>query len=178
MSAPEAFAEALLRDVVWVAARRGEAAALAGALETWAGVAAPGPLRCAEQGGRRLIWAQPGAWHAVADRGAPGVLAADIAAALGAAAMVVDRGHGFAAFRLHGAGARAVLARGCRLDLHPSACPPGFATATLLGPFDATLVHGPADGTFEMLVAATFARAFTEWLAHAGATNRETQDAR
>jgi sarcosine oxidase subunit gamma len=85
---------------------------------------------------------------------------------------ITDVSDGRTALCLEGPSARAVLAKGCPLDLHPRAFPPGSCAQTLLGKA-AVLIHlvgdDPASGpAFEVYVARSFAEYLWAWLEDAG----------
>jgi sarcosine oxidase subunit gamma len=65
-------------------------------------------------------------------------------------------------FRLRGAGARALLAQGCALDLRPASFPPGSAAQTLLGQSGVLLIVD--DDGFRLLVRTSFAGYVADWL--------------
>jgi sarcosine oxidase subunit gamma len=79
----------------------------------------------------------------------------------------VDLSSGLAAMWLEGPACREALARGCRLDLHPSAFPSGHAAATIMAQVAVILV-ALSSGVL-LLTPATTSRHFSEWLAHAAA---------
>lgn len=70
--------------------------------------------------------------------------------------------------RLRGEHARDVLAKGCSLDLHPSAFGPGAAAQTMLGLAAVVLIPLADNGTdYRILVRSSFARYLAEWLVDA-----------
>ena len=69
---------------------------------------------------------------------------------------------------LAGEGAEDVLARGCALDLHPSAFPPGRCAQTLVARAQVILYRTEPD-TFRLLVRPSFADYLRAWLRDAGA---------
>ena len=155
--------------LVQVTARRHGAAALAEALCSTFGLTLPPPGRAAGAGPLRALWMQPQGWliqaPADADAGLPDALARTCAGL----AAVVEQSDGRAVFTLAGGQARGVLARLCRLDLHPRVFAAGQVAATPLGGL-AALLHqtGPAPD-YELIVAASYARAFGRMLATAAA---------
>ena len=67
--------------------------------------------------------------------------------------------------RLRGAHARDLLAKGCSLDLHPSAFGVGAAAQTMLGLAAVVLIPLDDKGTdYRILVRSSFARYLAEWL--------------
>jgi heterotetrameric sarcosine oxidase gamma subunit len=80
-------------------------------------------------------------------------------AGLGAA---VDMSSALAAFHLAGPAARAVLARGCRVDLDPEAFPSGHAAATIMAQVS-TIVAALPSGLL-LLTPSSTARHVGDWL--------------
>lgn len=157
------------RDIVQVMVRRGQDAALAAAMARDLGMAPPGPGRSATGSGVTAIWIQPGTWMLSAPRGQEGALAARAAAAFAGIAAVEDQSHGRVTIAAAGPAARAVLARGCRIDLHPRVFGAGHAASTQIAQIGC-LVHQADDApTFELTVFATLAEPFFHWLIEAGA---------
>jgi sarcosine oxidase subunit gamma len=87
-------------------------------------------------------------------------------------AAVTDVTDGRVAFRVAGPSARAVLAKGTPLDLHPRAFPPGNGAGSLLAKA-AVLIHLLEDDAqrgplFDVYVARSFAHYLWTWLEDAG----------
>lgn len=78
---------------------------------------------------------------------------------------LVELSSALATFVLAGPGTRAVLSRGCRLDLDAPVFAPGHAAATIMGQVAVTLAALPAG--ILLLTPASTARHFSEWLAAA-----------
>jgi sarcosine oxidase subunit gamma len=81
-------------------------------------------------------------------------------------AAVIDQSGGFVVLRLAGPAAAEVLARGCRLDLHEAAFPPGSVARTPIAQVPVILHRH--DG-FDLIVPATLARSFVHFLLGAAA---------
>ena len=112
------------------------------------------------------IWIQPDAYMLT---GAGPGLAERAAQAFAGLAAVEDQSHGRTTIAVSGPAARAVLARGCRLDLHPRAFGPGRAAMTQIAHIGC-LVHQIDEApSFELTVFATLAEPFFHWLIEAGA---------
>lgn len=152
------------RDLVQLAARRGQEGELAAAL----GMTLPGPGASASANGRTAIWLQPGLWVVAAERGSEGALAATLAEAAGNLGAVIDQTHGRSTIRIEGARVRDMLAKGCRLDLHPKVFPVGRTATTQIAHIGCLLHHAGPD-TFELTMFATFAQSFWEWATGAAA---------
>jgi sarcosine oxidase subunit gamma len=123
----------------------------------------PGAVRA---DGRTLVWSGPGQWLLVSD-GSGGF--ADTLAVLAPHAAVADQSQSRAALRIGGPQARLALAKGCMLDLHDSAFPPGFAALTGIAHIGVQLwraADAPASGeaAFEILVPRSMAGSFWSWL--------------
>ena len=102
---------------------------------TWTGLAGPA-------GDGRACWLGPDEWLLVGD----GLPAEEDLRATGASAVDVSAQR--TGVRLRGAGARALLAHDCALDLRPASFPPGTCAQTLLGQAGVLLVahHTDEDG--------------------------------
>ncbi|HLR43957.1 MAG TPA: sarcosine oxidase subunit gamma family protein, partial [Brevibacterium sp.] len=64
---------------------------------------------------------------------------------------------------LAGPHARAVLEKGCHVDLHPREFPIGCAVSTLVGPVP-MIVHRAHEETFRLLPRSSFAEYTVRWL--------------
>jgi heterotetrameric sarcosine oxidase gamma subunit len=154
-----AIAERRELSLVQVMARRGQEQAVAGRLGL---DPAPG-LACATPAGAAL-WLAPGAWMMVAGGLDEGVLYQDLRQRLEEVAAVMDQSHGRAALRLAGARARDVLAKGCRLDLHPRVFQPGMCAQTPIAQIGVLLHQLDERPTYDLLVFAGYAADFLAWL--------------
>ena len=67
-------------------------------------------------------------------------------------------------FRLSGPGARAVMAKGCRLDLHPKVVQAGFCAQTVVAQIGVILHQVDDTPTYHMLVYSGFALDFRDWI--------------
>ena len=124
----------LIRQIaVW---REAEVAALRVLLAERLGLALPDGLDAASGDGRLVLPIAPRRWWLVEDR----ERGAGLAGVLGRRAALTDLSHARSVLRLGGPAARDVLAKLCRIDLHPSALPPGRVVQTALGQVP-TLIH-------------------------------------
>lgn len=163
---------ALARDGLGVAtliAAEGGEAALAAALAKRPGLDLPSSPAVAHAGAHSLVWAGPGQWLLVAGHraGFPETLAA-----LSGLAAVSDQSDGRAVLRLSGSKIRETLAKGCMLDLHPSAFPVGMAGLTAIAHIGVHLWRGddgPDGAVFEMMVPRSLAGSFWSWFAASSA---------
>lgn len=152
------------REIVQVQARRGEAAQVGAVMRDRFGIDWPGAGQSTMAAGTTMLWTQPDGGLVTAPRGGDGVLAAALAAALDGHATVIDQTHGRIAIGLDGADVRAVLAKGCRIDLHPREFAPGRVVGTVIAQVNC-LLHRVDDGNrFDLLVASTLAQPFFHWL--------------
>jgi sarcosine oxidase subunit gamma len=131
------------------------------------------PCASASNGEIAALWLGPDQWLLTCPR----TDAASLIEALGQAlsdvhAAVTDMSDGRVAFRIAGPSARAVLAKGCPLDLHARAFAPGSCAQSLLAKA-AILIHlledHPSAGpTFDVYAARSFAHYLWLWLDDAG----------
>jgi methylglutamate dehydrogenase subunit D len=149
-------------SIVAIIARRGKTEALAAALRQGSGLELPGPGLSSGKDGRALRWAGPEQWLALAE-GAEGALYQELAAALADLAAVFDQSHGRVAIVIAGRKARAVLAKGTAVDLHPSRFRPGQVAMTQMAHVGVHLTQTRPD-VFELLVFRSFAESLFEFL--------------
>jgi heterotetrameric sarcosine oxidase gamma subunit len=109
------------------------------------------------------LWLAPGAWMVVAE-GLEGALYGRLLDELQGIAAVVDQSHGRAALRVSGPRARDVLAKGCRLDLHPRAFTPGMCAQTSIAQIGVLLHQTDENPTYDLYVFAGYAADFLAWL--------------
>jgi heterotetrameric sarcosine oxidase gamma subunit len=147
-----------------VMGRKGQDAALRGAVSHALGVDLPGPERSAMSATTTAIWIAPETWLILRDGTQGGALAHELSAACGDTASIADQTWGKSVVRLSGARARDVLAKGCRIDLHPRMFAPGKSAVTPIAHIHAVLMQVNAAPTFDIIVPSTLARDFVEWL--------------
>ncbi|MCV7420410.1 sarcosine oxidase subunit gamma [Mycobacterium yunnanensis] len=113
-----------------------------------------------------VIWFGPDEWLVTSTNEAPEDLESRLRQAVaehGGAAVDVSAQR--TTLRLRGEHARDVLAKGCSIDLHPSAFATGTAVQTMLGQAAVVLTSLDDDGTdYRVLVRSSFARYLAEWL--------------
>jgi heterotetrameric sarcosine oxidase gamma subunit len=153
-------------DIVELAVRRGRSGELA-AVATRRGLALPAFGRATVSGGQLAIAVRPERWLLLSPPAALGLVGATWQEACAGCAAVIELSSGLAVFYLAGADSAEVLARGCRLDLHPTVFPAGHAAATTIAQVAVIIVGLPAARL--LLTPATTARHFAEWLAATGA---------
>jgi sarcosine oxidase subunit gamma len=119
------------------------------------------------------LWLGPDEWLLTCPAGEVARLQSSLRDALADLhAAVTDVTDGRVALRVAGPSARDVLAKGCPLDLHPRAFPPGSSAQSLLAKAS-VLIHLLEDRTeggpsFDVYVARSFAHYLWMWLEDAG----------
>lgn len=89
------------------------------------------PLHFAESGEKQIFWVSPDEWMIWTTPGTEANLASDLEAALANLhRAVINISDYYTIIRLSGTKARALLAKGCALDLHPRAFGPGRCAGT------------------------------------------------
>lgn len=129
------------------------------------------PARCGEVGGAgtvSVLWLGPSEFLVVAPEDAHdslgGNLIGSLTAALGdAPGQVVDLSANRTTFELSGPRARAVLEKGCALDLHPRSFTPGTALNTEVGNIPVVL-QKTGEESFRLFPRASFADFLGRWL--------------
>ena len=144
--------------------RKGQNSALRAALSGAIGLDLPPAGASAAKDATTLIWIAPETWLVLREASSGDALARELMAACGDTASIVDQSSGKSVVRISGARAREVLAKGCRLDLHPRAFAPGKSAVTPIAHIHAVLMQVDAAPTFDLVVPSTLARDFVEWL--------------
>ncbi len=130
------------------------------------GITLPEACLSAEAGDLVALWMQPRGWMLMAPWQGEGALAGRLAP-LASWARLTDQSHGRVVMVLSGPAWRDLLARLCRLDLHPRVFSPGCVVTTPLGAVQVTL-RATAEGA-ELFCLATLAEETMELLQLAGA---------
>ncbi len=118
--------------------------------------------RAATAGDLTALWMHPSTWLLIAPPAPPGTLAASVKQACATSGSVVDQTQGRAVLHISGSKARDVLARICRLDLHPRTFRTGCVAATPIAELP-TLLHQRDDTpSFDLIVPASYAGWFAE----------------
>jgi heterotetrameric sarcosine oxidase gamma subunit len=159
----------IMHDAVEISLRKGSEAALRKAAKTVLKLDLPAVGQWRQSGALTSLGFGPGIWLIVAKPAAPGALASTLAATLRDAAAVVETGHGLVFMRLSGTQSRHVLAKGCRLDLHPRVFKSGHAARTIIAQIPAILWQIDDAPTFGLAVPLTFAHSFVQCLLAASA---------
>jgi sarcosine oxidase subunit gamma len=127
----------------------------------------PAPGRAGEIDAGTVLWIAPGAWMIVAADESDALRR--LGERLHDLAAVVDQSHSRTALRLAGSRARDVLAKGCRLDLHPRTFHPGMCAQTVIAQIGVLLHQTDDRPTYDLYVPAGYAVAFLDWLAASAA---------
>lgn len=147
-------------------AAEGKEAGLQAILAERFGLSLPGGGAAQIEGERGLIWSAPGQWLALAP--SPQALR-DLPEVLRGVASVTDQSDSRALVRITGPRARALLAKGVAVDLHPHAFGPGRAAVTSIAHIGVQLWQRDAGPSYEIAVARSFAGSFWHWLEQAAA---------
>lgn len=115
-----------------------------------------------------VFWLGPDEWLVTTGRRGAGGLAAELRTALeGLHAAITDVSDARVVFRVGGAAARELLAKGCSLDLHPRAFGPGACAQTLLARVP-VLLHRPGEtADIDVYVGRSFAGHLRTWMTDA-----------
>jgi sarcosine oxidase subunit gamma len=133
------------------------------------------PNTAASGSGRTALWLGPDEWLVIGTPDEESALELELAEALGGGlGSVVDLSANRTAIELRGPAARDVLAKGCALDLHPSAFAPGDCAQTLIARAQVILEQRDDAPTYRLFVRGSFADYLATWLLDAAA---EFQDA-
>lgn len=135
------------------------------------GVAPPQrPNTVVSTGARGVLWLGPDEWLIVGADGEQAALEADLCTALeGRHASIVDVSANRTIIETGGARIRAVLAKGCSLDLHPRAFTAGRCAQTLVAHAQIILQQTADAPTYRLYVRCSFARHLAAWLLDASA---------
>jgi sarcosine oxidase subunit gamma len=108
-------------------------------------------------------WAGPDQYFVLAEGRGEGALAAELAAALAGVASVSDQSHGRVVIRIAGPKARAVLAKGTPVDLHPDEFAAGRSALTQMAHVGVHLTR-VGEETYDLSVFRGFSESFWEWI--------------
>ena len=150
-------------SIVGVIARKGKAEATSEAIERHFGLACPPAGESRSNDGMALHWCGFEQWYAVADGFADGALYENLRDRLAGLASVSDQSHGRVILHIEGPNARALLAKGTGVDLHPRAFGPGRSAVTQMAHVGVHIAQVGPDA-FELSLFRGFAESFWEWL--------------
>ena len=155
--------------ILSLVARKGQRQKLADRLADRLGLGLPiGPRYVA---GRDLaaIGIGPDRWLLIAEASDSYPLFQKLANETAGLAAVADLSDAFAAMRLAGPAARAVMAKGLPLDLHPTAFAPGDAATSAAALIPLHLWQRDEAPTYEILVPRSLAASFAVWMTESAA---------
>ena len=150
--------------IAQVMSRKGQNAALRAALGGAIGIDLPPAGESAAKDATTAIWIAPETWLVLRDSTPGDDLARELMAACTDAASIADQTWGKSVVRISGTRVRDVLAKGCRIDLHPRMFAPGRSAVTPIAHIHAVLMQVDAAPTFDLIVPSTLVRDFVEWL--------------
>ncbi len=134
------------------------------------------PNRVAAMGSVRVLWLSPDEWLVTAPDGAVPELLPRLARALaGRRALTIDLSSSRAIIAIGGRWARALLEKGCGLDLHPRAFGPGHCAQTLFAHLPVIVDQVGAAPSYRLLVRRSAARWLAGWLIDAAEEFRVTR---
>ena len=122
----------------------------------------PLPGRILQAGDTLYLWSGPASWLALANGDDPD-FGSTLAQRLAGVAAVTDQSDGQAILRVHGASARAALAKLLPIDLHPRVFTENATAMTLAGHINVQIWRSGEDG-FELACFRSFAGALYEAL--------------
>ena len=112
----------------------------------------------------------PGQWLLTAEACThPEGLLAHVADRIGHRGYLSEQSDSRVCIRLGGSMARRVMAKGCRLDLHPRAAGRDFCAQTVIARVGVTIHQVDDTPTYDLLLYSGFARSFWDWIAEAAA---------
>jgi methylglutamate dehydrogenase subunit D len=147
-----------------VAARKGQADALKRAVASAYGVELPDSSHIAGGSSVRFVGYGPGQWLAVSETLAGEALARDLAQNLRGLASISDQSGGRTVLLVRGPRARAVLAKGLPIDLHPLAFAPGSAATSTISLMGVQLWQTDDAPTYELAIFRSVSASFWRWL--------------
>jgi len=150
--------------IAQVFAKKGKTAAVAKKL----GISAK-PCVATEHNDYTALPLSPGQWMLFANSGADGSFQRLLEKQIGKTGYVSEQSHSRAIIRISGDKCLDVLAKECRLDLHPSAADVGFCAQTTMAGIGVMMHKLDDDPTFDLVIFAGFADSFWHWIVQASA---------
>lgn len=150
-------------SIVTVIARKSQSEALGKAIEAAYECPLPGVGASTGKSTMSFHWCGADQYYAVAEGKAEGELYRDLKVLLEGLASCSDQSHGRVILSVSGPKARALLAKGTPIDLHPSAFGPGKSAVTQMAHVGVHLTQTGED-EFELSVFRGFSENFWEWL--------------
>ncbi|KAB2848437.1 MAG: sarcosine oxidase subunit gamma [Hyphomicrobiaceae bacterium] len=149
---------------------RGSGESFHAAVRFATGLALPEKASTATTGnGRRALWLGPDEWLLiVADAERDAMLGRLTKALAGQHAAVVDVSAGRTVIEIKGDKARALLEKGCLLDLHPRSAGPGACLSTTIAKSGVVIEQtGAEPPSYRLYLRPSFARHFALWIGEA-----------
>jgi heterotetrameric sarcosine oxidase gamma subunit len=147
-----------------VAARKGQAEALQGAVAAAYGVDLPDRSRVAQGSQVSFVGYGPGQWLAVSKSLSNEALARDLAQRLAGLASISDQSGGRTVLRVSGPRVREVLAKGLPIDLDPRAFPLGSAATSTISLMGVQLWQIDDTHSYDIAVFRSLSASFWRWL--------------
>jgi sarcosine oxidase subunit gamma len=147
-----------------VAARKGQAEALRLAVASAYGVHLPDDSRFVKGRAVSFVGYGPGQWLALSETLGNETLARDLGERLHGLASISDQSGGRTVLRLSGPCARAVLAKGLPIDLHPRAFAPGSAATSIISLMGVQLWQVDDAPTYDLAIFRSVSESFWRWL--------------
>ena len=147
-----------------VAARKGEAEALKRAVASAYGVELPDRSRAVHGPSVSFIGYGPGQWLAVSEAFAGEALARELGERLRGLASISDQSGGRTVLRVSGPYARAVLAKGLPIDLHPRAFETGSAATSTISLMGVQIWQVDDAPTYDLAIFRSVSASFWRWL--------------
>jgi heterotetrameric sarcosine oxidase gamma subunit len=150
-------------SIVTIITLKGQAEALGKAIEAAYKCRLPGVGASTGKGAMSFHWCGADQYYAIAEGKTEGELYRELKARLEGLASCSDQSHGRIILRIAGPKARALLAKGTPIDLHPTVFGPGKSAVTQMAHVGVHLAQTDAD-VFELSVFRGFSENFWEWL--------------
>ncbi len=152
-----------------VIVRAGKTDSLVARAEATFGLTLPLTPRRVAAGTIGFVWAGPGQWLAATEHVDGSVFERTLRQDFDSLASVVDQSDGRSVIRVSGPQARAALAKGVPLDLHPRVFRTGDAALSIAGHINVHFWQRDDAPVYEFAVFRSFAGAFCAWLLDAAA---------
>jgi sarcosine oxidase subunit gamma len=157
------------RSIAHVAARKGQSAALAQRLKELYGIEPPSVPKFVSGADVSFLWAGPEQWLAIATTPGHRDLDKDLAGKLVGLASVADQSDARTFVAVSGPKARATLAKGVPIDLHPKAFPAGAAAITHAAHIGVILWRPDETDRFVLGSARSYSVSLWHWLMESAA---------
>ncbi len=157
-------------SVVWIAARKGQTAALVARVNELYGVSLTlNPRLASSTGGIEFLGIAPDQWLAIAPAKDSHDPASKLAGQLQGLASIADQTDARTLIRVSGAKARDTLSKGLAIDLHPRALPEGAVAVTHAAHIGVILWRPIGSDSFMLACSRSYSDSFWHWLTEAAA---------